>query len=145
MKFTIYIDGASRGNPGQSSCAAIIKDQKGNVVCSEGQFLGEVTNNHAEFCALKLALEKALEIGIKEAQIYSDSNLLVNQFNGIYKIKNQNLFNLMSEIRFLSGKFKSVKITHITRDLNTQADELANITLNLHGNKLNKKSNTELF
>ncbi len=145
MEISIYIDGASRGNPGISACACIIKDKKGSIIYEKGKFLGKATNNYAEFSALKLALKKAKQLKPSSIKIYSDSNLLVNQFNGTYKIKNPDLFNLMAEIRILAAKFKSVSIKHIGRDLNVGADRLANIILNKEGFKSTKADNTKLF
>jgi ribonuclease HI len=145
MEILIYIDGASRGNPGMSACACVIKDKKGGIIYKKGKFLGKTTNNYAEFSALKLALQKAKKLKPSSVKIYSDSSLLVNQFNGIYKIKNPKLFNLMAEIRMLALKFKSVTIEHISRDLNIEADRLANITLNKEGFKQVKTTDNGLF
>lgn len=145
MKVKIYIDGASRGNPGPASCACIIKDAKGITVYERGIFLGKATNNFAEFSALKLALKSILKLNGSIAEVYSDSELLVNQYNGIYKIKNPDLFTLMVEIRTLAEKLKGVKLIHIRRDLNSDADKLANITLNREVCKLAKDGKTDLL
>lgn len=145
MEILVYIDGASRGNPGPGACACVIKNKKEGIIYKEGKFLGQTTNNYAEFSALKLALEKAKKFNPSSVKIYSDSNLLVNQFNGIYKIKNKKLFDLMSEIRILTSKLKSVTIEHISRDLNTEADRLANIILDKKIFETGKPKTNELF
>jgi ribonuclease HI len=138
MKIRVYVDGASRGNPGPGACAVVIKDSKGKEVSGEGKFLGICTNNHAEFCGLDLALSKSIEIGASEVEVFSDSQLLVKQFNGEYKIKNANLRDLMIKIHSKAKKFRKLTITHIPREMNKEADKLANVTLDNSKSEIEK-------
>ena len=140
MKARIYIDGASRGNPGNSSAAIIIKDLNGIVLAEEGVFLGKATNNIAETSALDLALSKASEIGITEAEVFSDSSLLVNQFNGKYRIKSKKLLDILHSAHKKAKQFKRIVLFHIPREKNQEADKLANETLN----KAAKEKNSEV-
>ena len=126
MKLYINIDGGSRGNPGIGASGCVIKDASGKVVKSEGIFFKECTNNQAEYNALKLALKLAKELGGQELYIKADSELLVKQYKGIYKIKNAELSALMGEIRSLSAGFKVVDIKHVPREENKAADLLCN-------------------
>tara|TARA_B100000900_G_C20508554_1_gene686977 strand:+ start:326 stop:763 length:438 start_codon:yes stop_codon:yes gene_type:complete len=133
-RFNIWTDGSSYGNPGPSGYGFQIDYNKVTVRIGFGP-LGESTNNVAEFTAALRALEHSLEISEHDLKlepkkqdvlIKTDSQLLVNQYNGKYKSKNKNLSNILREIVGLSGKFKSVKMKYISRDLNTTADYLAN-------------------
>ncbi|WP_428897009.1 ribonuclease HI [Parelusimicrobium proximum] len=126
MKLIINIDGGARGNPGPAASGVIIKSAGGKFLFGEGYFLGEQTNNHAEFSALKFALDAAEKLKGGELDIYSDSELLVKQYNGIYKIKNENLKVLMGEIKTAAGNFKKVRLTHVLREKNKEADAIAN-------------------
>jgi len=125
----IHIDGASRGNPGPSASAAVIKNGEGHTVEEAGIFLGERTNNYAEFCALRLALSKARELAADELEIFSDSELLVRQYNGIYRVKKPALAELMADIRARASRFRKVSLSHVPRERNVQADALANRVL----------------
>lgn len=128
-KLKIYIDGGSRGNPGPGACATVILDENGAVLKEEGKYLGRCTNNIAEYNGLILALAKALELHGSELQVYSDSELLVKQFSGEYRIKDPALAVLMSEIRKAVSSFASVKLSHIPRKNNSHADRLVNLVL----------------
>lgn len=122
----IYIDGGSRGNPGSSACAAVIYDEKNNLISEEGRFLGKATNNFAEYSALHLALQTAKKLGAETLYIYSDSELLVKQYNGEYKIKDPKLASMMDIIAEELKAFKEVRLSHISRNLNKIADKLVN-------------------
>lgn len=126
MKVKINIDGGSRGNPGPGASAYVIKTPEGKLLAQEGHFLAHCTNNHAEFTALKRAAQACLEMGATELDIRSDSLLLVKQYLGEYKIKNQNLKNLIGQIRQITENFKAVHIQHVPREQNKEADALAN-------------------
>lgn len=126
MKVKINIDGGSRGNPGPGASAYVIKTPEGKLLAQEGHFLTHCTNNHAEFTALKRAAQACLQLGATELDIRSDSLLLVKQYLGEYKIKNQNLKELIDQIRQITEKFKSVHIQHVPREQNKEADALAN-------------------
>ncbi len=126
MKVKINIDGGSRGNPGPGASAYVIKTPEGKLLAQEGHFLAHCTNNHAEFTALKRAAQACLALGATELDIRSDSLLLVKQYLGEYKIKNQNLKDLIGQIRQITENFKAVHIQHVPREQNKEADALAN-------------------
>ncbi len=129
MQLIINIDGGSRGNPGPGASGCVIKDKSGTMLKSEGLFFKECTNNQAEFNALKLALKNAKELGGDELFIRADSQLLVKQYLGEYKIKNPQLQMLMSEIRNLAAGFKKINIKHVPREQNKEADLICNQTM----------------
>jgi ribonuclease HI len=121
-----FTDGGSRGNPGDGACAAAIFDEKGCLVREEGRYLGRCTNNFAEYNGLILALSAARELGAEALDVFSDSELLVKQFNGEYKIKDPALRVLMDEIKKESRAFRSLTVTHVRREANAHADRLVN-------------------
>ncbi len=121
----IFVDGSSRGNPGPSSGAYLIIDGNGKEIERKGFELGKGTNNRAEYLALLKALERALELGIEEVEIKSDSELLVNQINSLYRVKSRNLLKLYNKVKEESKKFKRFTISHIPREENFLADRLA--------------------
>jgi ribonuclease HI len=123
---SLFTDGACRGNPGQGGAGAVLVGRNGEVVGSAKKFLGHCTNNIAEYRALILGLEAALERGAAEISIYLDSELLVRQIQGIYRVKNPDLKPLMVEIRDLLDRFETWKIEHVPRGKNVLADRLAN-------------------
>ena len=129
MKLLIYTDGGARGNPGPAAAGIVIKNDKGAVVEAFGKYLGETTNNQAEYRALLLALEKATEIGGTEIVCYADSELMVKQLNREYKVRDKGLAPLFLSIWNLSVKFKKISYHHIRREKNTEADKLVNETL----------------
>lgn len=129
MQLFINIDGGSRGNPGPGASACVIKDKKGTLLKGEGQFWPQCTNNQAEFNALKLALQRARELGGTELYIKADSQLLVKQFLGEYKIKNPQLKDLMAEIKQLCSSFKKINIQHVPREQNKEPDLICNQTM----------------
>ena len=143
MLLLINIDGGSRGNPGIGASGVIIKDARGKTLLKQGLFFTKCTNNQAEYNALKLALTSAKQIGGSVLQITSDSELLVKQFNGIYKIKNPDLKILMGEIKLLAAKFKQVTLKHTLREGNHEADEICNLTMD--AGKTNKFPNGHLY
>jgi ribonuclease HI len=128
-RVTIFTDGAARGNPGPAAIGCVIKDDKGNVIASISRCLGATTNNQAEYRAIIAALEKAVSLGARQVTLYSDSELVVKQINGQYKIKHAALRPLYTEIVKLTGALESFKITHIPRERNKEADALANKAL----------------
>jgi ribonuclease HI/probable phosphoglycerate mutase len=122
----LYTDGACRGNPGQGGAGAVLVDERGDIVATVRRSLGLCTNNIAEYKALILGLEEALKKRYGQLNIFLDSELLVNQIKGSYKVKNENLKILMFEVRKLLSYFDSYKVEHIDRSLNHMADKLAN-------------------
>lgn len=129
MLLLINIDGGSRGNPGIGASGVIIKNKQGKILLKQGLFFTKCTNNQAEYNALKLALTSAAKIGGSVLKITSDSELLVKQFNGVYKIKNPDLKILMEEIKTLVKNFKTVTLGHTLRAGNSEADEICNLTM----------------
>jgi ribonuclease HI len=129
MKLIINTDGLSKNNPGPAAIGAILKDTRGKIVATVSQAIGVATNNEAEYRAIVAALEKALKLGAKQIELRSDSELVVNQLNGRYKIKSTALRPFYLEAAKLLGQFESVAIKHIPRELNTEADHLANEAL----------------
>jgi ribonuclease HI len=124
--FILYSDGASRGNPGNGGGGAVLYDGSGAVIATVKRYLGVCTNNEAEYRALMLGLEEALKRGVKNLTIFLDSELLVRQIAGIYRVKNQNLQGLMHELRKLLSLLDAYKVEHVMREKNKMADSLAN-------------------
>jgi ribonuclease HI len=124
----IYTDGGSRGNPGPSAAGAVII-QNGTTIATVSEFLGIQTNNYAEYMALILALEKALQLGVTDVEVRMDSELIVKQMTGKYKIKHAGLRPLFIKASNLAKKFSSFSIMHVRRELNQEADRLANMAM----------------
>ena len=125
----LFSDGACRGNPGMGGAGAVITDEADNILWEEKEYLGHCTNNIAEYKALILGLKGARVLGFDQLDVYLDSELLANQINGSYKVKNENLKVLMQEVRSLLSSFKSVQVKHILRCQNSQADKMANLAI----------------
>ena len=121
----IYCDGGSRGNPGPAGCGFVIVHD-GKVVCRGGRYIGIATNNVAEYRALIWALENARELGYDSVTVYADSELLVKQVAGVYRVKNAGLKPLFVEVLGLLRGFSSYKVEHVFREQNAEADALAN-------------------
>jgi ribonuclease HI len=114
MRLVIYTDGACRGNPGPGALAFIILDVKGNVLLKHRHFIGETTNNVAEYRALIAALERARKLG-NEVSCFSDSKLVVSQLRGEYKVKKKHLKVLFEKAKSLERKFKKVEYKNVRR------------------------------
>ncbi|HEV3261980.1 MAG TPA: ribonuclease HI family protein [Gemmataceae bacterium] len=125
---TIHIDGAARGNPGPAAFAYVITRDGAPAVEDKG-YLGSTTNNQAEYTALVKALERAARLGAKRLVVHSDSELLVKQMNGIYRVKNEELRTLYQQAKELCGHFDQVSIRHVGRGHNARADRLCNEAL----------------
>lgn len=126
----LYTDGGSRGNPGPSALGYVIYDMEENVVKNGSKYLGITTNNQAEYQAVKVGLQDCFDIGCDKVDIYLDSQLVANQMNGIYKIKNRDLWPIHEAIKQLSTKFeKGVKYTYVPREFNKEADAMVNYEL----------------
>jgi ribonuclease HI len=126
MIYRLYTDGASRGNPGKGGAGAILYDEAGEAVSRRKHYLGVCTNNTAEYKGLILGLEAALRHGCRRLHIFMDSELLVRQINGSYRVKNENLKPLMAEVKRLLSFFDGYVVEHIERSKNKAADQLAN-------------------
>jgi ribonuclease HI len=128
----LYSDGACRGNPGVGGAGAVITDAQGRVIWEGKEYLGHCTNNIAEYKALILGLKGALAEGYKNLEVYLDSELLANQINGSYRVKNENLKVLMNEVRDLLTSFDTIQVKHVLRSHNSHADRLANLAIDTH-------------
>ena len=122
----VYTDGAARGNPGPAGAGAVIVDAHGQVLARRGRFLGNTTNNVAEYKALLLGLEAAQELSAREIQVRADSQLLIRQLKGDYAVKHPGLKPLHAEALRLLGMFEKVDLEHVPREENTLADEMSN-------------------
>jgi ribonuclease HI len=126
---SVYVDGASRGNPGQAGAGVVIKDVKGNVIKMVKRRLGVTTNNIAEYRALIMGLREAKRLGLSRIKVFADSELVVKQVKGDYRVKNEGLRPLYSEAMHLVEGLDGFEIRHITRDKNAEADRLANLAM----------------
>ena len=122
----LWTDGAARGNPGPAGIGAVLKSASGEVLYSGCEYLGHTTNNVAEYKAVLLGLAGALAQGVRSIEVRADSELLIKQLRGEYRVKSAGLKPLYEEARKLLARFASVKLTHIRRELNGEADRLAN-------------------
>ncbi|MFG0247598.1 MAG: ribonuclease HI family protein [Phycisphaeraceae bacterium JB051] len=135
MPISIHIDGGARGNPGPAACGVVIRDLDHDLLLHEaGYYLGTTTNNEAEYQGLLHALEVALEIGAKDIRIIADSQLMVRQVLGQYKVKAPNLKPLHAKAQTLLAKFDDWSFDHVLRHLNKRADELANMAMDVRKN-----------
>lgn len=124
---TAYIDGGARGNPGPAGYGVHVVDEEGNILAELYEGIGNTTNNVAEYRGLLAALQWALAHGHRRVHVKSDSELLVRQMNGVYRIKNPGLLPLYREARHLMAKIGDVTIQHVRRELNKDADRLSNL------------------
>jgi ribonuclease HI len=122
----VHTDGAARGNPGPAGIGAQITSTDGEVLAEIADGLGETTNNVAEYTAAIRGLERAAELGATEVTLRTDSQLLVNQLTGVYRVKTQHLQPLHRRLRSLAAAFDRVTYEHVPRARNTEADRLAN-------------------
>ena len=124
--YRMFTDGASRGNPGEAGIGVVIRDDGGHIVKRVARYLGKATNNQAEYEALIAGLKAAYELGAEELNVCADSELMVKQMNGQYKVKSPDLQERNAEARRLVESFMSVVIEYIPREKNKDADALAN-------------------
>jgi ribonuclease HI len=122
----VACDGASRGNPGPAGAGAQITDEDGLVLAEIAEGLGEATNNVAEYTAVIRGLERALELGATQVLLRSDSQLLINQLTGRYRVRTPHLQPLHRRVLDLAATFDSIEFEHVRRERNTEADRLAN-------------------
>jgi ribonuclease HI len=122
----VYSDGAAKGNPGPAGAGAVIVASDGQVIAELGRYLGEQTNNVAEYEGLLLGLRHALKHGATEVEVLADSQLLIRQLSGVYRVRNAGLIPLFEEAKRLLRNFKKVELRHIPREQNGAADEMSN-------------------
>jgi ribonuclease HI len=128
-KITMYTDGAARGNPGPAAIGVVLKDEAGVTAATISRTLGEATNNQAEYTAVIAGLEKAISLGAKQVTLKSDSELVVKQLLGLYKVKNADLREMYQRVIALTGKLEKFTALNIRREMNKQADALCNQAL----------------
>jgi ribonuclease HI len=128
-KLIIFTDGGARGNPGPSGCGAVLKNEENETIAEISRYIGQATNNQAEYQAVIFALEKAADLKAEELVFYLDSELLVKQINGQYKVKNQELQKLFIKVFNKKAVFKKTSFFHISREKNKEADKLANLAM----------------
>jgi ribonuclease HI len=129
VEATLFADGGSRGNPGPAASGAVIVDPAGVVVREAGLFIGIATNNVAEWRALIIGLQAACELGVDDIHIRLDSELVVRQLTGVYRVKHADLIPLAAQAKTLLRGFRKVDIAHVRREQNRLADAVVNRVL----------------
>jgi ribonuclease HI len=127
----LYTDGAARGNPGPAGAGAVIVSPAGHIMAKVGKYLGETTNNVAEYTGLIIGLKRAKAMGLRELEVLADSELVVRQLSGEYQVKADHLRPLFEEARSLLAGFPDVELRHIPREENQQADDMSNRAIDL--------------
>jgi ribonuclease HI len=129
VKATLWTDGGARGNPGPAAFGYVLEAENGTVLAAHGEAIGTATNNVAEYRALIAGLDKAAEAGVDELEVVSDSELLVKQMRGEYKVKSEILRGLFEQASDLANRLGSVRYTAVRREHNELADRLVNEAL----------------
>jgi ribonuclease HI len=132
-RFALRTDGGARGNPGPAGIAFVLTDPTGAKVCEGGRFIGETTNNVAEYEALLWGLRTAADRGASPLTVYSDSELMVRQLTGRYRVKNEGLKPLYDAAKGLIRRVGDVRVVHVRREDNREADALANAAMDCRG------------
>jgi ribonuclease HI len=130
----LFTDGASKGNPGLAGAGWVLFNESERITVRDCKFLGEATNNEAEYQALIMGLEKSLNCGAEEIVVHMDSELLVRQINGLYKVRNPRLAVYFEEVKDLLRKFAKYEIIYIPREKNQEADRMANEAIRRRNN-----------
>lgn len=131
--YSLYFDGASRKNPGPASFGGVIYNESGEEFDTYYKFIGTATNNVAEYCGLLAGLHRARELNIKELKVFGDSNLIIQQVTGKWKVKNDTLRAIYNQIKEVEPFFTVITYQHVYRKDNKRADQLANIALDTRG------------
>lgn len=129
LKLVVNVDGGARGNPGPAAIGAVVQDANGDVLEEHGERIGVATNNVAEYRALLLGIARAAKLGADELELVGDSELIVRQVKGEYKVKDATMRELHGEVKRALRPFDSWSIRHVRRELNTEADRLVNAVL----------------
>lgn len=129
MKLLVWIDGGARGNPGPAGYGVVIRDESGNDLLKHWGFLGEATNNVAEYTALIAALDELIALAPTAVEVRTDSELLQRQVTGIYKVREPHLQQLMKQIKSRIAQLTRFTIDHVCREENREADRLANLAM----------------
>jgi probable phosphoglycerate mutase len=133
VRARLSTDGGARGNPGPAAYGYVLEADDGTVLAAHGEAIGTATNNVAEYRALLAGLEKALDLGVDELEVVSDSELLVKQMRGEYRVKNETLRGLQDEAARLARRLRRVTYTAVRREHNELADQLVNEALDSAG------------
>ena len=129
MRVLLYTDGGARGNPGPAATAYVLQADDGTVLAAQGEAIGVATNNVAEYSALVSGLRRAIELGVAELEVRSDSELMVKQMRGEYRVKSPALQELYLDTSRLASQLGSVTYTHVRREHNELADRILNDVL----------------
>ena len=129
MTARLYTDGGARGNPGPAAYGYVLEAEDGTLLAAEGEAIGVATNNVAEYCGLLAGLTRAIELAVPEVEVRSDSQLMVKQMNGEYRVKNEALRALSIEAAGLARQLDRVEYVHVMRERNELADRLVNEAL----------------
>jgi probable phosphoglycerate mutase len=133
LKAKLFTDGGARGNPGPAAFGYVLEAEDGTVLDARGQSIGIATNNVAEYRALVAGLEKAADLGVDEVEVVSDSELVVKQMTGVYKVKNEALQELVNDASRQARRIPRVRYTAVRREHNEEADRLVNEALDALG------------
>lgn len=129
---TVYVDGSSRGNPGPAGIGYKVVGVNGEILAQGGEFIGFASSRVAEYYAMKEGCEQAIRLGLKSVRFVSDNLMLVNQLNGIYKVKNRDILTIYDDIQQLLGNFEACAFVHVARECNVDADAAANHAIDAH-------------
>ena len=129
---TVYVDGGSRGNPGPAGIGYYIVGENGEVLRRGGEFIGFATSRVAEYYALKEGIEQAIELGLSRVRFVGDNLMMINQMNGIFKVKNRDIAPIYNDIQKMLPKFEAVAFVHVRRNMNAAADKEVNKAINRH-------------
>jgi ribonuclease HI len=132
-RLVVNVDGGARGNPGPAAIAAVVQDGEGGVLEERGERIGKATNNVAEYRALLLGIERAAALGASDVELVGDSELVVRQVKGEYKVKDANLRELHAKVKRALVPFERWSIRHVRREQNSEADRLVNRALDGDG------------
>lgn len=133
MRVRVFTDGGARGNPGPAGFGVVIQDAQGKVIESFGEYIGETTNNQAEYRGMIAALERAKALGATEVEAFADSEILVKQLHRVYRVKNAGLAPLFVKIWNLAQSFTRCTFAHVRRERNREADAMVNATIDARG------------
>src|SRR3972149_7357106 len=136
MTYKLHTDGGARGNPGPAAAGIVLEASNGKVVKRFGHFLGHATNNEAEYRALILGLETALAEGARELECFLDSQLVVSQLNGLYKVKDARMREFWNKVKGLEKNFASISYIHVMRSNDAHPDDLVNEVLDEKANEI---------
>lgn len=129
QSYSLNTDGGSRGNPGKAAIGVIIKNEEKKTIHSHKEFIGMTTNNVAEYSALVKGLETCLEMNIKNLDVFMDSELIIKQIKGEYRVKDSNMHRYFEKVQMLIENFASITFNHVKREFNKEADKLVNEAL----------------